>query len=129
MYEIGRAGASGFSSEAGFSFSDLGGNELQSQFSSLTSSGMEWEAADYCISAVGLAMSCLGCATGLVSEIRAAITASNAVALKKTYGVAQFSSATSGVTGIRELLNRYAAELAAMGAMDMDSVPFKPEPL
>jgi hypothetical protein len=122
IYEFAAAGAGGFSGAQSFGLSDIGSGVLTSRLHTLAnapSTGLDQTTVDYFDSAIGVAFSCLDVAAGAVSEIRAAFAAYNAFKLKAMYGVVPFGNATAAVQGVRDLLNRYAAEQAAVGAANL----------
>lgn len=121
-YELGRAGPSGIGDARGFDIGDLGSGDFESRIGMLADNPenlFEPEQVDYFMTAIGLAMSCLGLASGAISAVRAGMNFYSAHSLKTTYEVVPFGSATASVEAIRKLLKRLGTEQAVMGGIDL----------
>jgi hypothetical protein len=76
---------------------------------------------DAAVSALGNGLACLGLATGIGAEVKAAFLAYGAHRANQMVSIVPFGTASSAVIGVRDLLTRYARHNAADGAIDIVS--------
>jgi len=76
---------------------------------------------DAAVSALGNGLACIGLATGIGAEVKAAFLAYSAHRANQMLPIVPFGTASSAVIGVRDLLTRYARHNAAHGAIDIVS--------
>jgi len=114
VYEFARAGVDGFSAS------------LQDSLVTLSETATEGaevnqQVMDAAANALGYGLACMGLVVGVASEVKAALLAYGAHRAGQLMPMVPLGTASSAVTGVQELLTRYAAHSAAHGVVDIVS--------